>query len=143
MIAGATKIRTLCSKWQLQRPKSEPFAQNDSWNDQSPNPSIRPGWSLIFPGTTPGRTTNVFYFIGEYKARLVVYISWDDSRRNSAEVHSAKVNLQGYSRIRSSCFIFKRKGRKMVNANCVNLGLIATCPRDTLTGWVGGMPLRV
>ena len=35
MAAGAPKVRTLCSKWQLERPKYEPFGQNSSlapWN---------------------------------------------------------------------------------------------------------------
>ena len=35
---GAPKVRTLCSKWQLECPKSEPFAQNGSWNAKSTNP---------------------------------------------------------------------------------------------------------
>ena len=35
---GVPKVRTLCSKWQLERPKSEPFAQNGSWNAKSTNP---------------------------------------------------------------------------------------------------------
>ena len=30
--AVAPKVRTLCSKWQLERPKYEPFAQNGSWS---------------------------------------------------------------------------------------------------------------
>ena len=31
MEADVHKVRTLCSEWQLERPKYEPFAQNDSW----------------------------------------------------------------------------------------------------------------
>ena len=38
--AGAPKVRTLCSKWHLERPKYEPFAQNGSWSTQSTNPLL-------------------------------------------------------------------------------------------------------
>ena len=35
------KVRTLCSEWQLERPKYEPFARNDSWSAQSTNPLLK------------------------------------------------------------------------------------------------------
>ena len=38
MAAGAPKVRNLCSKWQLERPKYEPFTQNGSWSAQSIKP---------------------------------------------------------------------------------------------------------
>ena len=34
MAAGTPKVRTLCAKWQLERPKYEPCAQNTSWSVQ-------------------------------------------------------------------------------------------------------------
>ena len=67
MAAGAPKLRTLYSKWQLEHPKFEPFAQSGSWSAQSPNPagtqepehfphnSIQPPPPLPEPkGVTPG-----------------------------------------------------------------------------------------
>ena len=43
--AGAPKVRTLRLKRQLERPKSEPFAQFGSWSAQSTNPvpKMQPG----------------------------------------------------------------------------------------------------
>ena len=38
---GAPKIQTLCSKWQLKRPKFEPFAQSGSWSLKSTNPVLK------------------------------------------------------------------------------------------------------
>ena len=35
------KVRTLCSKWQLKRPKYEPFAENGSWSALSTNPLLK------------------------------------------------------------------------------------------------------
>ena len=32
MAAGTPKVRTLCAKWQLERPKYEPCTQNTSWS---------------------------------------------------------------------------------------------------------------
>ena len=40
MAAGAPKVRTLCSKWQLERQKYEPFARNGTWSAQSTNPLL-------------------------------------------------------------------------------------------------------
>ena len=41
MAAGAAKVRTLCSKWQLECQKYEPCAQNGSWSAQSTNRSLK------------------------------------------------------------------------------------------------------
>ena len=38
MATGVPKVRTLCSKWQLERQKYEPFVRNGSWSAQSTNP---------------------------------------------------------------------------------------------------------
>ena len=38
MVVEAPKVRTLCSKWRLERRKCEPFARNGSWSAQSTNP---------------------------------------------------------------------------------------------------------
>ena len=40
MAAGAPKMRTHCSKWQLEHPKFEPFAQNGCWSAKSTNPLL-------------------------------------------------------------------------------------------------------
>ena len=34
-------MRTLGSKFQLEQPKSEPFAENDCWSDRGPNPLLK------------------------------------------------------------------------------------------------------
>ena len=41
LAARALKVRTLCSKWQLERPKYEPYAQNASWSALSTNPLLK------------------------------------------------------------------------------------------------------
>ena len=49
--AGAPKVRTLCSKWQLEHPKFEPFAQSGSWIAQTTNPLLE--WKLERPNYAP------------------------------------------------------------------------------------------
>ena len=51
MAAGAPKVRTLCSKWLLERQKYEPFARNGSWSAQSLNPLLK-----MAPGAPKVRT---------------------------------------------------------------------------------------